>query len=186
MPTKIRVDAQTTGIEFTDQYPLLVKVLLNDIQPSSTDRFPPDGKLYSDKMNDRVSAIPGGRPTLRNNWHGRALGAAAAAPQFIQDPNHHPIVVRPGEYVRFQCDYPFMVSAGRDKSVWPDAKSPDSPFAWPEGQHSTQQGPPYFVIGVAQQHLHYQRFYKTEAWVDVPGNPAHPDPDTLGTSDTGG
>jgi hypothetical protein len=184
--------AVTRGVEFTEDNPLLVIVGIVqgnwDIQTSSTDTFPPDGNLYSDKMKDRLSAIPGGRPTLKTNWHGRAMVGAAAAPEFIQDPNHHPIVVRPGEYVKFQCDYPFMVSANRDKSVSPDPQSPDSPFTWPNGQQSTQQASPYFVIGVAQDNLHHQRFYKSEAWVTVPGQlkPEHPDPDTVGTTDGGG
>jgi hypothetical protein len=187
----VTTSAVTKKVEFTKDNPLLVIVGIVQnqwtIQTSTTDTFPPDGKLYSVKMNDRLSAIPGGRPSLKTNWHGRAIVGAAAAPQFIQDPNHHPIVVRPNEYVRFQCDYPLiMVSANRDKSVLPDPNSPDSPFTWPNGQKSTQTAPPYFVIGVAQDNIHQQRFYKTEAYVDVPGQqPAHPDPDTVGSTDGG-
>jgi len=179
-----------TEPEFTAQHPLIVNVgYINnnwDIQPSTTERFPPDEKLYSDKMMERVSAL-GGRASLKAAAERRVL-TGGLVPQSVTDPHHIPIVVRPWEYVRFQSDHPFFILAGREQSVFPDPNSPDSPFVWPASQSSQKstRRPPYFVIGVAQHELHHQRFYKCVAWVVVDGERRCIDPDTLGTSDTGG
>jgi hypothetical protein len=181
--------APSTGVEFTEQDPLLVTVGIIegnwDIQSSSTDKFPRDGKPYSDKMEERVGAIPGGRLKLKKDWASRRIAGAASPPQFIDDPKHYPIVVRPGEHVRFQCDYPFSVAAHRDQTVSPSSVSPDSPFVWPVGQQSRQPQAPYFVIGVAQGNLSDQRFYKSQAVIIVNGQMIFVDPDTIGTTDGG-
>jgi hypothetical protein len=181
------MSSASPGPEFTVEHPLLVNVGLIDdqwdIQPSTTDRFPLDRKLYSEKMLERVRKIPGGRPSLMETFERRRVKGGLKIPKFIEVDGHIPIVLRPWEYVRFQCDHPFFISSGRDQNVFPDAKSPDSPFLWPASQESTK--PPYFVIGVSQRELHHQRFYKCVGWVKV-GRERHLiDPDTVGTTDGG-
>ena len=175
------------GPEFTFQHPLLVSVgwIDNkwDIQPSTTDKFL-DGKLYSEKMLERVEEIPGGRPSLTQTFEGRRVKGGLKMAKFIEVRDHIPIVLRPWEFVRFQCKHPFFILSGRDQNVFPDAKSPDSPFLWLASQESTE--PPYFVIGMAQRELHHQRFYKCVGWVKVEGERHLIDPDTLGTTDGGG
>jgi hypothetical protein len=178
------------GPEFTMQYPLIVKVgwIKNkwDIQPT-TDTFPPDGKTYAAKMLERIRAVPnGGAEKLQENWGQRGIRDGQAKPKFLQDLEHIPIVVRPFEYVRFQCDYPFFITAGRDKNVFPDGDSPDSPFVWPASQQSSMQQGPYFVIGVSQRDIHQQRFFKCQAWLQKDGQTVWIDPDTVGTTDGGG
>jgi hypothetical protein len=178
------------GREFTKQYPLLVNVgRINNkwnIQPSTTATFPRDGKLYSDKMLERVDAL--GRSSLKGIFHGRGVKGGLTAPKFIKDRRHIPIVVRPGEYVRFQGDHSFFILAGRDQNVLPDPDSPDSPFVWRASQRSVLQStqkPSYSVIGVAKRNLHQQRFYKCVAWVTVDNEIHLIDPDTVGTTDGG-
>jgi hypothetical protein len=189
MSPSVNVSTQTTGVEFTEQYPLLVIVgkVGNDwtIQVSNKDKFPPDGKLYSVKMDERINAIPGGRSQLKTTWQHHGVVNAPPAPHFIQDSSHHPIVVRPGEYVRFICDYPFVVWAHRDQNVAPNMDSPENPFGWTMSQQSTQQAP-YVVIAVAQSNIAGQRFYKCQAWITVNGQIILVDPDTVGTTDGGG
>jgi hypothetical protein len=186
MSPKIRVDAQTTGVEFTEQYPLRVIIGIDkntgSIEVSNKDRFPPDGKLYSVKMQERIDAIPGGRPQLQKTFQSHGV-LNATLPHFIRDSTHHPIVIRPGEYVRFECDFPFVVWAHRDPNVPPNFDSPENPFGWTISQRSTQQAP-YFVIAVAQPSIAAQRFYKTQAWISVGGQTILVDPDCIGT--TGG
>jgi hypothetical protein len=154
-----------------------------DIQPSTTDKFL-DGKLYSKKMLDRVDAIEGGREALAEAFERRSVKGGVKIPEFIKVHDHIPIVLRPWEYVRFQCEHPFFISSIRDRNVFPDAKSPDSPFLFPASQESMK--PPYFVIGVSQREIHHQRFYKCVGWVKVGKERQLIDPDTLGTTDGGG
>jgi hypothetical protein len=172
-----------TGIQFTEQNPLLVMVgKVKDtwnIQVSSDAKFPPTGKLYSDMMQERLKAVPGGKDAMKVNWQQRGIKDGPAEPHFIADPDHHPVVMREGEYVRFQCDYPFVVWAHRDPNVMPNFDSPENPFGWTMSQQSTQQAP-YVVIGVAQPTLTAQRFYKSIAWIIVDGQTILVDPDVVG------
>jgi len=176
----------STGIEFSEHDPLLVDVGFIDgkwdIQPSSTQRFR-DGRLYSQKMQDRLDVI--GRSDLAKDWASRRNLGARPEPEFIADPTHNPIVVRPGEHVCFQCGYSFMISAARDGSVSPKGNSPDSPFNWQGSQQSTQTQAPYSVIGVAKGDLRDQRFYKTTASFIANGQLVVIDPDVVGSTDGG-
>jgi hypothetical protein len=94
---------------------------------------------------------------------------------------YHPTVVRQGEYVRYQCKYPFYLTAHRDYHVTPDRRSPDSPFGWSKFEESKPDGSYHVVIAKAAADLHYQRFYKSMAWIFIPGElPVRADPDLIG------
>ena len=184
------------AIEFTDQYPLIVTVgkFGNrwDIEVSNQDKFPQDGKLYSDKMLERIQKyVPGGKDGLKNEWLSRLVVGGPKAPHFMLETDHHPIVVRPGETVQFQCATPFVIWAHRDPNVVPVFASPENMFGWTISQKSTQNLSPnatpsaqYIVQAVAVPNIRQQRFYKTVAWVQTGGQTVLIDPDGRGLAGT--
>jgi hypothetical protein len=187
MVPNVSTSTPSTGIEFSEDDPLLVDVGFIDgkwdIAPSSTKEFR-DGKLYSKKMQERLDFI--GRDNLSGEWGGRRKLGARAQPEFVADPTHNPIVVRPGEHVCFQCEYSFTIGADRDGNVSPKgSNSPDNPFEWQGGPQSTQTKAPFSVIGVAKGNLYEQRFYKTEASFVANGESINIDPDCIGSTDGG-
>jgi len=167
---------QTTGVEFTLENPLLVIVgIINgrwDIQVSTKDRFPLDGKIYADKVVERLQAISPEFVGFTANWRLRSIKDGPGGPPFVVAPDlHHPVALRYQEYARYQCDYPFTLTAHRDFHVAPDPRSPDSPFGWSVVQESTYDGSHHVVMARAQAALTYQRFYKAMGWINVPGGP---------------
>jgi hypothetical protein len=129
-------------------------------------------------MDDRLKALSGGTTALKTNWQHRGVKDGPAAPDFMLDP-HGPIVTREGEYVQFQCEYPFIMWAHRANSVTPNFDSPENPFGWTMSQKSTDHAP-YVVNAVTAAGLTAQRFYKTVAWINVNGETIFVDPDMIG------
>jgi hypothetical protein len=175
-------------IEFTEQYPLIVTIgkFGNkwDIDVSNQDKFPQDGKLYSDKMFERIQKyVPGGKDQLKSEWLSRLVVSGPKAPHFMLQTDHHPIVVWPGETVQFQCATPFVIWAHRDPNVVPVFASPENLFGWTVSQKSTTTAP-YTVRAVAVPNIRQQRFYKTVAWVQTDQGTVLVDPDGLGLDGT--
>jgi len=127
--------------EYTADDPLVIQIVEHrpgdwTIQPhpkyhakmhgrlNDPDTPPPPGKVLKDRILDE--------------WKGR--NPKQPLPDFINPahPEHIPIIIRQGEFVRFECDPPndFEIFAEKNQLVDPDANAPLDPFGW-NGLHQS-------------------------------------------------
>jgi len=158
--------------------PLIVEIEQNEegnwtIRPSKTAMV--GAQSHSDILDLREQSS---HAQILADWTAKKLTAAPSQPDFMNPPVHVPIIVEPGEKVRFrvQGGYPFTIFVNRHPQVQNNAASPGNPLGFTGGHSATAQSAVFNVASL----IRGQRFYKCRADVNVNGTMVAVDPDLIG------
>jgi hypothetical protein len=176
--------------EYTADDPLLIQIIEHKPGDWTIEPHP----KHHPKMNGRLKDPDKPGKTLKDRildeWTARH--PTQSQPDFLDpaQPEHVPMIIREGEFVRIECDpsFPFEVWVEKNKKVDPDPGAPADPFGWNGSHRSVLAGgnitaavliPPVDVNGdPTEPGPRAQGFYKFRALVYPPGAaPILVDPD---------
>jgi hypothetical protein len=146
------------------------------IQPSKDDKVtgggPGNGSIHRDIASGRALEM---KPVAGPAWTLRRSAGASVDPTFFHE-DHVPIVLIPGEKVKFKCARPFVIWLDRDPNVSIVTGTPQNPLGITLPVTGNGGNSPVFnVVGCGQQ-----VFYKCTAYVDLgTGETLVIDPDTI-------
>jgi len=161
---------------FDSGHPLVVTIEPDNngvwqIQPSNTETV--NGNIHRVIARGRGQDM---KPTAGPAWTNRRSAAAPTQPPYF-DEDHVPIVLIPGEKVKFRCAHPFVLWLDRQPNVSVVPGTPQNPLDGVTLPISAPGGnsPVFNVLGCGQQ-----IFYKCTAYVDLQnGQTLVIDPDTI-------
>jgi hypothetical protein len=104
--------------------------------------------------------------TYKEKWKARRKGEHDK-PRYSRhpDPHHLPVIVTEGEWVRFECEHPFLVVVLPETDVEQTENGPSSPFvgtdpSFPFSESSKPDGDRHFVKRKVSSDSLSQLFYK--------------------------
>jgi hypothetical protein len=176
--------------EYTADNPLVIQIILRPSGVWTIQPHPNHHAKMKGRLNDPDTPPPPGKvlkDRILDEW--KARNPKKPKPDFLADAEHIPIIIRQGEFVRFECvpQRDFEIFAEKNQLVDPDPNAPLDPFGWNGLHQSVVLGgsitaavllPPVDASGNPTGPCPKdQGFYKFRAEVDPAGAAIPVDPD---------